>query len=101
MVALDETGAILGVSRLIADPEGEAAEFALLVRTDHQKQGLGRALLTNIVAYGRRRGLRRIWGDVMSDNDRMLALTDALGFTRDMAEDFRLVRVVAPQEPAA
>lgn len=95
MIALDDAGEIVGVSRLIADPEGEAAEFALLVRTDHQKQGLGRALLSNIVAFARRRNLRRVWGDVMSDNERMLMLTDALGFRREASEDLRLVRVVA------
>lgn len=98
MVAVDQEGAIVGVSRLIADPEGEAAEFALLVRTDHQKQGLGRALLGNIVDYARSRGLRRVWGDVMSDNERMLSLTDALGFRRELSEDFRLVRVAVPLE---
>ncbi len=92
-VALDADGAIVGVARLIADPEGEAAEFAMLVRTDRQQHGLGRALLASLLDYARQRGLRSVWGDVLNDNVAMLTLADALGFRRGAADDARLVRV--------
>src|SRR6185437_11858013 len=45
LAAADMTGGIVGVARLAGDPEGETAEFALLVRTDHQRRGLGKALM--------------------------------------------------------
>ena len=94
LAAVAPGGDILGVSRLVSDPEGDTAEFALLVRTDHQQHGLGRHLLQEILDYGQARGLRRVWGEVMSDNDRMLGLASALGFKRGASEDVSLVRVV-------
>ena len=94
LVAEDASGAILGVGRLAADPEGDTAEFALLVRTDHQSHGLGRRLLSEILDYGRARGLREIWGQVAAHNDRMLTLARALGFRITETEHFSYVRVV-------
>ncbi len=94
LAAIGQDGDVLGVSRLVSDPEGETAEFALLVRTDHQQHGLGRHLLQAIIDYGRARGLRQVWGEVMAGNERMLNLAAALGFRRTASEDVSLVRVV-------
>jgi acetyltransferase len=78
--AIDGEGRFLGVARLAGDPAGETAEFALLVQTDHQRRGLGGALMQDLIAYARRRGYRVIWGAVARDNARMLELAHALGF---------------------
>lgn len=94
LAAIAPSGDILGVSRLVADPEGDTAEFALLVRTDLQQHGLGRHLLQEILDYGKARGLRQVWGEVMGGNDRMLGLAATLGFVRAASEDVSLVRVV-------
>lgn len=84
LAAVDGSGDILGVARLAGDPEGEAAEFALLVRTDHQRRGLGRALMEALIAYARDRGYRQLWGTILPENRRMLDLARELGFTRKM-----------------
>jgi acetyltransferase len=94
LVAEDAAGQILGVARVLFDPEVETAEFALLVRSDRQKHGLGGLLLQAILDYAASRGVRRVWGDVARDNARMLELARMLGFHRQDGEDptqFRLV----------
>jgi acetyltransferase len=79
-VALDEDGALCGISRLSADPNHESAEFGLLVRSDLQGQGLGSALMTHLIEYGRADGLSRIEGIMFDENDRMIDLARDLGF---------------------
>ena len=86
-------GSILGVARLAGDPEGENAEFALFVRSDRQNLGLGRLLLADLLDVARRRGIRRVWGEVMAGNRNMLELTEAMGLHREPSGDRDLVRV--------
>jgi acetyltransferase len=88
--ATDAAGDILGVSRLAGDPEGETAEFALLVRSDHQRRGLGRTLMEALIGYAKRRGYRELWGSIAAENTRMLDLASDLGFKRK----------IDPYEPA-
>jgi acetyltransferase len=77
----------LGVVRIVADPDNRAAEFAITLRSDAKGRGLGRALMERIIAYARGRGLQEIHGDVLTDNRRMLALCDDLGFQRGAVEE--------------
>lgn len=74
-------GPIFGVARLICDPENEAAEYAVIVRSDMQGIGLGYALMNAIIEHGRARGLKRIDGDILAENTRMLDMVRELGFT--------------------
>jgi acetyltransferase len=87
LVAEAEDGAILGVARLNADPDGLRAEFALLVRTDWHDKGLGRRLLARLLDYADARGIEVIWGSVLAGNLGMLELTDAFGFGRKRGLD--------------
>jgi acetyltransferase len=81
-VARDAPGAeeILGVARACADPDNDVAEFAVLVRSDLKRQGLGTLLMRKLIRYCRERGTRQLRGDVLSDNIAMLHLAGALGF---------------------
>lgn len=88
-----ESGDLLGVSRFAADPEGAAAEFAVMVRTDRQRVGIGECLMQTLIDYARDRGLQRLHGTVMRENRRMLALCDKLGFERTVGDDPGLVEV--------
>lgn len=92
MVAEESDGAIVGVARLAADPDGTQAEFALMVRTDHQAHGLGHGLLSEALAYAHDRGVRTVWGDIERGNTRMLAVAADLGFTLGPSEDPLLLR---------
>ena len=74
------TEEILGVARACTDPDNNAAEFAVLVRSDLKRQGLGRLLMQKLVDYCRARGTRALWGYVLSENAGMLHLSRSLGF---------------------
>ena len=73
----------LGVVRASTDPENLEAEFAILVRSDLHRQGLGTLMMRKLIRYCRERGTRRLAGEVLSDNSPMLALAQAFGFARE------------------
>ena len=83
LVALDgkpRTEKIVAVARYVANPDGGSAEFAVVVADVWQGRGLGHALMRMLVGCARRRGFRRLVGNVLSANAPMLALVARLGF---------------------
>lgn len=81
LVTTNAAGEILGVVRLISDPDNEEGEYAVMARSDMKGKGLGYRLMARILDYGRQKGLQRIVGDVLSENLPMLRLAQNLGFT--------------------
>ena len=79
---------ICGVVRLIEDPDRDSAEFAIVIEHRMSGRGLGTPLMQRIIDYGRRRGLREIYGEVLADNYRMLTLCRECGSseTRELLE---------------
>jgi acetyltransferase len=71
----------LAVARAICDPDNVEAEFAVTVRSDLQRSGLGRLLMQRLVDYLRARGTQRLVGTTMQENAGMLALARSLGFS--------------------
>ncbi|WP_374452224.1 GNAT family N-acetyltransferase [Phenylobacterium sp.] len=98
-LVVDDGEKIIGVSRLAGDPQGQTAEFALMVRTDQQHKGLGRLLLSEILDYAAAKGLAEVWGDVARENTAMLTTAKSLGFERRAAEDFTRVKIVKTLQP--
>jgi acetyltransferase len=86
-------GEMIGVARLVADPDNDAAEFAVMVRSDMKGRGLGFRLMTELVDHARRRGLRRLFGTVLKENQTMLTMAAELGFTTMPVDDPDLVNV--------
>lgn len=78
---------ILGAVRIIADPDGETAEYGIMVRSDLKGLGLGHRLMTEIIDYARDRGLKRIFGEVLRENTSMLRMARELGFAREDVPD--------------
>ncbi len=76
----DEAGA-LGVARYSADPDGQRAEFAVAVRSDCKRRGLGSLLMARLIEVARRREIGRLVGDVLRENAPMLGLCRSLGFS--------------------
>ena len=74
---------IIGEVRARHDAHGERSEFAIVVRSDLQKLGLGRLLLDRIIRFCRERGVRMLYGLVAPSNIAMLALARRLGFDVD------------------
>ena len=81
------------MSRLIADPDNDRAEFAVFVRSDLKGRGLGYALMTELLAYARKRGLATIFGDVLRENSTMLQLATELGFVMKPSPNPQIVEI--------
>lgn len=61
-------------------PDGDSAEVAVFVHQDFRGKGVGRLLLTELIAEAGRLRLRRIWGIAAPDNVAMLRLAHTCGF---------------------
>lgn len=85
LVAVDASGTaqekLLGVARVISDPDGKKAEFAVLVGDPWQGKGIGALLLENCLHIAKERGIETVWGTVLRENTQMLALGRKLGFS--------------------
>jgi acetyltransferase len=71
---------IVGVARYVANPDGESAEFAVVVADAWQGRGMGWALMRKLIASAKHRGFHRLVGAVLGINAPMLALMRDLGF---------------------
>ena len=95
---------LLGVGRLAADPGFEQAEFALVVASDRQRRGYGELLLRHVLAYARTRGIKRVVGQVLRENSKMLDLAKRLGFKREGGTaghaDLRVMKVLDEKFPS-
>jgi acetyltransferase len=76
-----ETERIIGVSRVVTNPDGTSCEFALLVSDDFTGQGLGSRLMLSIMEAARSKGLAEVMGLILTHNSGMLRLMTSLGFT--------------------
>ena len=72
---------IIGGFRLVSEPDPGTAQFAILVRDDYQKLGIGRQLMHVMIDIAMEKGLKEIFGMVLSENKKMLALCRGMGFT--------------------
>ena len=89
-------GEMLAIAHLVRTAPG-AAEYALIVRSDMKRRGLGRVLLARLIEQACRLGLRTLTAQILSENLPMLRLarearfraTGRSGFLVDMAKDLR------------
>ena len=74
------TNALLGVVRVIADPDYTRGEYAILVRSDLKGRGLGWQLMQHLIAYAKAEQLQELHGAVLAGNTTMLQMCRQLGF---------------------
>jgi acetyltransferase len=72
---------MIGVGRLIIEPNGTTGEFAVVVGDPWQGQGLGEKLTDAMIGVAEDKELVTIYGIIAKDNYRMLGLCKKLGFT--------------------
>jgi acetyltransferase len=85
-IALDEAGTkMLGVVRLHLDADRQSGEYAVIVRSALKGHGLGWLLMQRMIAYAKAIGLKRVHGQVLTENTTMLRMCEHLGF--DVADD--------------
>ena len=83
LVAIDEdseSDCMLGVARIIGDPDGKTGEFAVLVGDAWQGKGIGSNLLGKCLSIAEKQGFESVHGIVLHENRNMLALGKKLGF---------------------
>jgi acetyltransferase len=97
LVAIDEDSqpeSMLGVARIIGDPDAKTGEFAVLVGDAWQGKGIGSNLLEKCLSIAEKQGFQTVHGVVLHENRNMLELGKKLGFDikRDPeSEENRLV----------
>jgi acetyltransferase len=72
---------LIGVARYVRDKDNPSAEFAIVVADSWQGRGIGDRLLAKLADVARRRGLKRLHGEILAINRPMLGLVRKLGFT--------------------
>ncbi len=70
----------VGVSRYTTTADGTECEYAITVKDDWQKSGLGLLLMEHLIDVARSRGIRRIWSLDSAQNAAGFELADSLGF---------------------
>ena len=97
VVEAEEPGLpVIADARYVRDPaQPTTAEFALAVADDWQGRGLGRRLVAHLIGEARRQGVQRLYGEVLAENRRMLALMRESGARlRAHPDGAQLVRAV-------
>ncbi|MFZ1326614.1 MAG: GNAT family N-acetyltransferase [Candidatus Contendobacter sp.] len=71
-----------GVARLMRDHnDSERVEFAIVLLRVATGIGLGSLLIRRLIRYARVRGFRELFGEILRENEPMLALCRAMGFS--------------------
>jgi len=93
---------LIGVGRLVADPDHETAEYAVLIADAWQGRGLGKLLTERCLDIAEQWDLRSVYGETATDNVRMIQLFRSHGFELDHATypGVILAHRVVKQSPA-
>jgi acetyltransferase len=79
---------MIGVVRLVADADNENAEYAIAIPDPWQGKGLGSTLTDYILAIARKRGIQKVFANVLIDNEGMIQIFKKRGF-RFVQEDYK------------
>ena len=91
---------IVGVVRMICDPDDIRGEYAVMVRSDLKGHGLGYRLMREMLDWAVARGLARVEGEVLAENTTMLNMARELGASlQPTPNDCRIIRVAFDLEP--
>jgi RimJ/RimL family protein N-acetyltransferase len=92
---------VVGVARYEPGEQEGRAEVAVVVEDAWQGRGIGRRLLTELLAEAQARGIRRFHADVLADNQRMLALIRQVGEVESVRVEFGVAEIdFRPREAA-
>ncbi|MDT8317911.1 MAG: bifunctional acetate--CoA ligase family protein/GNAT family N-acetyltransferase [bacterium] len=71
---------IVGIGRLIIEPDFKKGEYAVVVHDNYQRRGLGNKLVDMLIGFGQEKGLNIIYGQVLTENKGMLKICERMGF---------------------
>jgi acetyltransferase len=78
---------ILGVVRLIVEPDGRSGEIAFIVADPWQGLGLGTRMIEYVIEICKDKGLETIYGIMLPDNRRAIGVMKDMGFTIEYCDD--------------
>ncbi len=84
---MNEERKIIGVARIIVQPDRRRGEFAVAVGDEWQGQGLGSKLVDSVIEIGKELGLESIYGDILSKNVKMFKLCTSKGFKMESVDE--------------
>ncbi|MDP2423842.1 MAG: bifunctional acetate--CoA ligase family protein/GNAT family N-acetyltransferase [Bacteroidales bacterium] len=86
---LEENGKkeIIGVGRLIADPDVETMEYAVLITDKWQKKELGKILTEFCIDIAKKNGIKRLLAETTKNNKPMISVFRKLNFKIQFNED--------------
>jgi RimJ/RimL family protein N-acetyltransferase len=91
----------VGVARYGEATEAAVAEVAVSVADAWQRTGIARLLVTHLVRFARSRGVHRLNGIVLPENESMIALARTLGFSISFDPTEHLIKIARdlPDDP--
>jgi RimJ/RimL family protein N-acetyltransferase len=92
-VMLDGVEEFVGLARYGSTEERDEAELGITVTDAWQRCGIARLLIRELIRFATFRGIRRLTGIVLPENERMLALAADLGFRAHYVADDRLMHI--------
>jgi len=78
---------LIGVGRLIADPDVEITEYAVLITDAWQQRDLGQILTSYCLEIAEQDGIKRVVAETTKDNKAMISVFKKMGFTVNYNED--------------
>ncbi len=78
---------IIGVGRLIADPDVETMEYAVLITDNWQKKELGNILTEYCIEIAKKNGIKRLFAETTKNNKPMISVFRKLNFKIQFNED--------------
>jgi len=84
---------LIGVGRLVADPDHETAEYAVLVIDAWQDRGIGGILTDYCVEIAKDWGIKKVVAVTTADNPRMIAVFRKRGFDIRIDPESQVVEV--------
>ena len=90
---------LIGVGRLVADPNHDSVEYAVLVSDLWQSKGLGNSLTTYCVEIAKGWGLKQIVAQTTTDNKKMISVFEKQNFKINFNQKSDIVEVVKALNP--
>lgn len=84
---------MIGEAHYATLPDGRTCEFAVVIADALAGKGLGSRLMRSLMQAARDQGLETIRGEVMANNEPMLALMESLDFMVYLTDDESMVEV--------
>jgi acetyltransferase len=83
----------IGVIRLVCDSDNVEAEFAIIIRSDRQKLGIGYRLMQKAIDYSRDKQTIKLIGATMVENHGMQRLAKKFGFKEVRDDEEKIFRL--------